>query len=144
MPILSKKRMDLGIPAQNAGPDLAMLFLAMKLVTTSTSIGHNNSIYVLTKGFLADLERHGVMSLLCLQAMVLITLYEYSHAIYPAAWMTVGACARYIEILGISCAGRDMQWMGQVVSKNISINMDNLLCCIIFMLAHIQLLDYLD
>ncbi|KAH7343130.1 hypothetical protein BKA66DRAFT_479116 [Pyrenochaeta sp. MPI-SDFR-AT-0127] len=113
MPIISKKRMDLGIPAQNPGPDLAMLFLSMKLITTPVHTVQVDSLYRLAKGFLTDLECHGVVSLLCLQATVLVALYEYSHAIYPGASMTIGVCTRYAELLGISCRGNDMQCLGQ-------------------------------
>ena len=115
MPILSKKRMDLGIAVHNSGSDLAMLFLAMKLVITPAEDVANNSLYLLAKNFLAALEHQGVISLLCLQAMVLVALYENSHAIYPAAWMTIGACARYAEMLGLSCGGKSMPCMGQAV-----------------------------
>ena len=107
--------MDLGILVQNSGPDLAMLFLAMKLVITSADEVGDDSLYSLAKNFLATLEHHGVISLLCLQAMVLVALYENSHAIYPAAWMTIGACARYADMLGLSCGGKDMPWIGQAV-----------------------------
>jgi hypothetical protein len=115
MPILSKKRMDLGIAVQNSGPDLAMLFLAMKLVITPADDVANSSLYSMSKNFLAALERQGVVSLLCLQAMVLVALYESSHAIYPAAWMTIGACARYADMLGLSCGGKSIACMGQAV-----------------------------
>jgi hypothetical protein len=116
MPIISKRRMDLGIPLRNAGPDLAMLFLAMKLVTSQPDEGATESpFYLASKNFLSVLEAKGEVSLLCLQAMVLVAIYEYGHAVYPAAWMTVGACARYADILGISC-GRDcLDIMGQYV-----------------------------
>lgn len=120
MPIISKKRMDLGIPAQNPGPDLAMLFLSMKLITTSANTVQRDSLYRLAKRFLMDLECHGVVSLLCLQATVLVALYEYSHAIYPGASMTIGVCTRYAELLGISCGGNGMQCMGQSVCLAIS------------------------
>ena len=115
MPIVSKKRMDLGIPVRNGGPDIAMLFLAMKLITTQADEVADGTLYSIAKGFLSGLEGSGVVSLLCLQAMVLIALYEYSHSIYPAAWMTVGACARYAEILGLSCGEMDVTFMRQAV-----------------------------
>lgn len=115
MPIVSKKRMDLGTSVRNSGPDLAMLFLAMKLITSvpdpDSAVG---SLYLAAKNFLAILEVSGEVSLLCLQAMVLVALYEYSHAIYPSAWMTVGACARYADVLGLS-AGSGSEIMGQPV-----------------------------
>lgn len=41
------------------------------------------------------------MSLHVLQATIFIALYEMGHAIYPAAYLTVGACARYGIALGL-------------------------------------------
>ncbi|KAM6506559.1 hypothetical protein FSOLCH5_013533 [Fusarium solani] len=43
--------------------------------------------------------------------MILVALYEYSQAIYPAAWMTVGACARYADLLGITSDREDWDLM---------------------------------
>ncbi|KAE8153586.1 hypothetical protein BDV25DRAFT_168610 [Aspergillus avenaceus] len=109
MPIVSKKRLDLGIPFGGGGPDLALLFLAMKLTITcvlSSETASEDSLYMTTKGFLATLETTGVVSFRCLQALTLVALYEYSHSIYPAAWMTVGACSRYADMLGLSPSGR--------------------------------------
>ncbi|KAF5250248.1 hypothetical protein FANTH_4525 [Fusarium anthophilum] len=113
-PMISKKRMDMGLPVQNAGPDLAMLFLGMKLVTTPAIDITESALYDTAKSFVASLESNGVVSLLCLQAMILVALYEYSHAIYPAAWMTVGSCARYADILGIMPG--DYSPLGQVTT----------------------------
>ncbi|KAG5780673.1 hypothetical protein H9Q73_005664 [Fusarium xylarioides] len=113
-PMISKKRMDMGLPVQNAGPDLAMLFLGMKLVTTAAIDITDSTLYDTAKSFLASLESNGVVSLLCLQAMILVALYEYSHAIYPAAWMTIGSCARYSDILGITPG--DYSPLGQVTT----------------------------
>ncbi|PNP76103.1 hypothetical protein FNYG_10661 [Fusarium nygamai] len=114
LPMISKKRMDMGLPVQNAGPDLAMLFLGMKLVTTPAIDITDSTLYDTAKSFLASLESNGVISLLCLQAMILIALYEYSHAIYPAAWMTIGSCARYADILGLTPG--DYSPLGQVTT----------------------------
>ena len=96
------------IPVQNAGPDLAMLSPAMRLVITPTDEVGDGSLYSLAKHFLAALEREGIVSLLCFKAVVLIALYEHSHAMHPAAWMTIGACARYADMLGLSCRGNDV------------------------------------
>ncbi|KAK3394387.1 hypothetical protein B0H63DRAFT_460785 [Podospora didyma] len=103
-PIVSKKRMTLGISLWEGGPDLAMLFLAMKLITSLPVEGVEaaaSPLYTASKRFLALLESSGTLSLLHLQAMILVALYEYGHAIYPAAWMTVAQCARYVEIVGL-------------------------------------------
>ena len=146
MPIVSKKRMDLGIPVQNGGPDIAMLFLAMKLITAQADEFADGTLYSIAKGFLSGLEGSGVVSLLCLQAMVLIALYEYSHSIYPAAWMTVGACARYAEIIGLSCGEMDVTFMHQVVRITYP-SLQRLLrhpCFILEILAEPLELDYMD
>ncbi|KAK3362698.1 hypothetical protein B0T25DRAFT_586894 [Lasiosphaeria hispida] len=104
-PIISKKRMSLGISLWEGGPDLAMLFLAMKLVTSQPVAGVDsavdNHLYTASKRFLALLEGSGTLSLIHLQSMILVTLYEFGHAIYPAAWMSIAMCARYIDIIGI-------------------------------------------
>lgn len=47
------------------------------------------------------METSGNLSLRILQAGILIALYETGHAIYPAAYLSVGACVRYGIALGI-------------------------------------------
>ncbi|KAJ3455813.1 hypothetical protein MRS44_017295 [Fusarium solani] len=112
MPIVSKKRIELGIPLRNSGPDLAMLFLAMRLVTSPPGdCPSAMPLYSLSQKFLALFESSGGVSIFCLQAMILVALYEYSQAIYPAAWMTVGACARYADLLGITSDREDWDLM---------------------------------
>lgn len=114
--------MQIGISLQNSGPDLPMLFLAMKLTTFSLPVENtgNNPLYLTAKGFLATLEASGVVSLVYLQAMVLIAIFEYGHSIYPAAWMTVGACVRFAELLGLSPGTDSMNVMSRVVCTEIS------------------------
>ncbi|KAM5349562.1 hypothetical protein ACJ41O_006067 [Fusarium nematophilum] len=113
MPFISKKRMDLGISLKEGGPDLAMLFLAMRLCTCTLEEVEEGYVYSLAKNFLSTLDCQGHVSLLGLQASILVALYEWSHAIYPAAWMTVGACARYSQMLGLSCAASDVSFLRQ-------------------------------
>jgi hypothetical protein len=69
LPIVSKKRMELGISLQSSGPDLAMLFLAMRLNISLPTAG-TNSLYSISKDFLATLKAGG------LQAMILVAAYE--------------------------------------------------------------------
>jgi hypothetical protein len=47
------------------------------------------------------MEDQGVISIRVLQAALLLSLYEVGHAIYPAAFLTVGKCARLGQALGI-------------------------------------------
>ena len=95
-----------------------MLFLAMKLITSPAGEDETPLIYYLSKKFLAMLEAGGMVSQLCLQAMLSVGLYEYSQAIYPAAWMTVGACARYVDLLGLSCKAGYSTVMRPCVRRN--------------------------
>jgi hypothetical protein len=123
-PIISKKRINLGMSLRNAGPDIAMLFTAMKLIISQPGSNmivdsSSDSLYRLAKNFLQLLEANGCLSLPCLQAMILIALYEYSHAIYPAAWMTIGACSRYADILGISPGKEVIGVMDQWVRRSV-------------------------
>ena len=57
------------------------------------------------KHFHLQVEGSSVFSVPVLQAGVLLALYEIGHAIYPAAFLSVGACARYGHALGINCSG---------------------------------------
>ncbi|KXH49205.1 fungal specific transcription factor domain-containing protein [Colletotrichum simmondsii] len=106
LPIVSKKRMNMGAALSQGGPDLAMLFLAMKLVATSpTDVlaggSQHMAIYRAAKRFTSLLEHSGATSVMVLQSMTLIAYFEYAHAFYPAAWITVAACVRYADFLGL-------------------------------------------
>jgi hypothetical protein len=108
--------MDLGFSIQDSGPDVAMLFLAMKLITSPHK--PHSSLYSNAKTFLAHFEASGYVSLLVLQAMVFVAAYEYGHAIYPAAWLTVGACSRYAEMLGLGLGRSLMNVLGPMVRNS--------------------------
>ncbi|KXH28553.1 fungal specific transcription factor domain-containing protein [Colletotrichum nymphaeae SA-01] len=106
LPIVSKKRMNMGAALSQGGPDLAMLFLAMKLAATSpTDVlaggSQHMAIYRAAKRFMSLLEHSGATSVMVLQSMTLIAYFEYAHALYPAAWITVAACVRYADFLGL-------------------------------------------
>ncbi|KAM7209364.1 Fungal specific transcription factor domain containing protein [Naviculisporaceae sp. PSN 640] len=132
-PIISRKRMTIGTSLWEGGPDLAMLFLAMKLITSSsssfspsgfhsgilysgTSSPAEDPIYISAKQFLSQLEASGCLSLPHLQAMILVTLYEIGHGIYPSAWMSVATCARYIEIIGLPSFKESSVVLGSVTT----------------------------
>lgn len=61
--------------------------------------------YLAAKKFHAELEVSGDFSPQILQAGVLIALYEYDHAIYLAAYLTIGGLARYGIPSGIDRTG---------------------------------------
>ncbi|UKZ50454.1 hypothetical protein TrVGV298_004717 [Trichoderma virens] len=81
-----------------------LLSLCMKLYCTPAAQDHRDgrtALYKATKQFYCEVEAAGIMSVCILQSAILIAIYEIGHAIYPAAYLTVGACARYGIALGL-------------------------------------------
>jgi hypothetical protein len=110
MPFISKKRFyDLHLrPSVHLQSDITLLLLSIKLITTLPPTQPQNprtDLYLATKHFCLEVEVSGVLSVPTLQAGVLISLYELGNAIYPAASLSIGACARYAHVLGINVTG---------------------------------------
>ena len=110
MPFISKKRFyDLYLPSPfQSRSDVVLLLLSLKLITTLPPTSPRNPrtpLYHTVKHFHLQVQDSSVFSLPVLQAGVLLALYELGHAIYPAAFLSVGACARYGHALGINCSG---------------------------------------
>lgn len=106
MPFISKKRFhDIHLRSTlQTQPDVVLLLLALKLITTPPSPRPRNPrtpLYHAVKHLCVDVESSSHFSILVLQAEILVALYEVLHAIYPAAFLTIGACARYAHALGI-------------------------------------------
>jgi hypothetical protein len=125
MPIVSQRWLTRNMvnPLWEAGPDLALLFLCMKLIISKPQDGiesSQNPIYGSAKRFLALLEAAGTVSLIVLQAALLIVWYEYGQAIYPAAWISAGWCVRYGTLLGINNHAESTQILGRPVRIYIS------------------------
>lgn len=80
-----------------------MLLLAcIRLVTEPLPEGDRaNKQYLAVKMTFLNTEINGVLSVRLLQALLLLLLYEYGHGIYPCAYMTLGACTRYLAALRI-------------------------------------------
>ncbi|POS88067.1 hypothetical protein EPUL_000562 [Erysiphe pulchra] len=107
IPIISKKRLTkyLAKPQWELLPDIALLFLCIKLVISKPKDGldcSQNELYLAAKRFINFMQSTGFISILILQANILVTLYEYGHAIYPSAWMSSGWSVRYGNLLGIN------------------------------------------
>lgn len=105
MPFISKKRFyDFYLqPSFHSRPDVVLLLLALKLITTFLPAGSRSprtALYNSTKQFYLKVE--GSFSILVLQAGILVALYELGHGIYPAAFLSIGTCARYAHALGIN------------------------------------------
>lgn len=107
MPFICKKRffeVHLRLSFQSR-PEVALLLLSLKLVTTLPPTSPRNprtSLYYTLKHFYLEVEGSSTVSILVLQAGVLLALYELGQAIYPAAYLSIGACARYAHAIGIN------------------------------------------
>ncbi|KAI3324679.1 fungal-specific transcription factor domain-containing protein [Xylariaceae sp. AK1471] len=103
-PVVRKKRINIASTLWDGSPENTLLCLTMMLMAWQPTDGllvTRNYLYFSAKQFSAQLENAGTASLYYLQALILIALYEYSHGIYPAAWMTVGQCVRYADFIGL-------------------------------------------
>lgn len=113
MPFVSKHRFySYHLPSQSTipnRPETILLLLAVKLIITLPPTNPRNpqtSLYQAIKHYCLEVETSNVPSLPILQAEILIALYEMGHGIYPAAYLSIGACARYAYALGINCNKR--------------------------------------
>lgn len=107
MPFVSKKRFyELYLrPSFRSRPDVALLLVCFKLVTTLPPKRPRNPrspLYHAAKHFYLEVEGSSAFSVPVLQAGMLLCLYELGHAIYPSAFLSIGACARYAHALGIN------------------------------------------
>ncbi|KAL8718867.1 MAG: hypothetical protein Q9225_004057 [Loekoesia sp. 1 TL-2023] len=108
LPFISKKNFYDHFPPAHIQPNVVFIILisCMKLVGCLPRENPNDNdpkspSYLAIKRTLAETEVAGIFSLQLLQAAILVSLYEVGHAIYPAAYLSVGACARYALALGI-------------------------------------------
>jgi hypothetical protein len=108
MSIVSKVRLDSMVTRESKAaqhsPDFILLVLSMKLIQQmpqeSTRL-QQESLYILAKQLCASLEMAGIQSMLKLQASLLIAAFETNHAIYPAAYMSMGYCVTQAFALGL-------------------------------------------
>jgi hypothetical protein len=105
IPFLSKKSFNerLLSPFAPRGTDITLLFACIRLVC-SVPKGESveSSAYITIKDSFLEAEIAGVFSIRILQAWILLCIYEFGHAIYPSAYLSIGVCARYAAALGIS------------------------------------------
>nr|POE51647.1 hypothetical protein CFP56_25854 [Quercus suber] len=106
MSFISRKRFfDLHLTSSFRNrPDVVLLVLALKLIATLPSPGLRSPrtpLYHALKQFYLETETSSILSIQVLQAGILIALYEVGHGIYPAAFLSIGACARYAHVMGL-------------------------------------------
>lgn len=102
MPIISKMQFSKLLLKRltHNRAELHLLLLAMQL-SSDIVVVPRTELYEMTKWFRQSVESTGIMSLMVLQAGILITCYEMGHGIYPAAFMSIAHCARYATALGV-------------------------------------------
>ncbi|KAK8932694.1 hypothetical protein VCV18_001234 [Metarhizium anisopliae] len=111
MPIVSKVGFSQSLIRRmtHQRAEFFLLVLSMKLCSSRVTNARTN-LYRTTRQLHADMERSGTLSLLVLQAGILIALYEMGHGLYPDAYLSVAQCARYGTALGVdkTIVSRDM------------------------------------
>lgn len=83
------------------GSDTTLLLITMQLHTQPNTESPRSELYRLVKACYNYVETLNILSIKVLQAGLLIALYEISNAIYPAAYLMVGHCARLGHAMGI-------------------------------------------
>ncbi|KAF5563752.1 Zn(II)2Cys6 transcription factor [Fusarium phyllophilum] len=104
MPIVNGKRHLAAVlnPLVPLRRPTALLALCMKLCCLPVDKGEEKRVlYGLVKRFYAEVESQGDSCIQVMQSAVFIAVYEMGDAIFPAAYLTVGALARYGMAMGM-------------------------------------------
>ncbi|GAB1198422.1 hypothetical protein APSETT444_007741 [Aspergillus pseudonomiae] len=124
-PIVSKLRLyqQLSNADRINEPDFGLLLIAMQLHSRPCSEVDSSEaeLYRSAKACHVYVESSNIFSIKVLQALLLIALYEISNSIYPAAYLTVGHCARLGHAMGVhqrSDAPQMLNRVGSGVLKN--------------------------
>lgn len=99
----------------NLNGEEMLLLACIRLVTEPLPGGDPaTKQYLAVKMTFLNTEIYGVLSVRLLQSLLLLLLYEYGHGIYPGAYMTLGACTRYLAALRIEtgpCSVESSGWI---------------------------------
>lgn len=117
LPIVSRARMhnDLSLPLDKISRDLALLYPCMRLIGERLPQALQNpqtSYYLSVKEYFFFVESAGFLSVNLLQAGILLVFYEFGHAIFPAAFTTIGRCAKMGQAMGIHHGASAPQMLG--------------------------------
>jgi hypothetical protein len=83
--------------------DMLLLLVAMKLLMWRPGTEpFPHTTYQLAQRSIQEAELAGLLSLRLLQARILLLIFEYGHAVFPAAYLSVAACARHGVALGVN------------------------------------------
>jgi hypothetical protein len=107
LPMISQKLFRNGRKRRAGSSDgcTSLLLLAMKLCTSpiapDPTKAHDSQLYKLTSSLCRAVETSGAISLRLIQSVVLLAVFEISHGLYPAAYLTVGRVARLATVAGL-------------------------------------------
>jgi hypothetical protein len=106
--MLSRKRLHFALAtiAVDQNADNTLLLFCMKLCTqTKQDLSAANPLetdfYNVAKQCCFYAESGGFISLSLVQSLVLLAVYELGHAIYPAAYLTIGRASRLAGVIGL-------------------------------------------
>lgn len=119
MPIFSRRLFyqHLLNPLAGGGTtDSRLVLLSMKLVSLESPLS-DTGLYATVKDALVDLVGRGHLTLCTLQASILLAVFEIGHAIYPAAYFSVGFCARLATALEVDRTIYVSEGLGQTSRK---------------------------
>lgn len=106
LPMISKQLLfqNLSVPLEDTNSDVALLYLCMRLIVErlpQALRSPQTSFYFSVKEYFFLIESAGLLSIRTLQAGILLALYELGHAIFPAAYLTIGRCAKIGQAMNI-------------------------------------------
>jgi hypothetical protein len=107
MPILSKIRFRERLQrlSPETGADFAALCLCIFLIQQSPrsqTESMQSSLYISTKSVISMLEATSYQSLEVIQCRLLVSFYEMGHGIYPAAFVSIAACAKLARAISLN------------------------------------------
>lgn len=107
MPIISKRRFYERLrPLSESTPaDFSALYLCIDLILQyplQQAQNMQSSLYLTVKSIISLLESTNHVSLEVVQCRLLVSFYEIGHGIFPAASISIGACARTARALGLN------------------------------------------
>ncbi|KAF5238902.1 hypothetical protein FANTH_10145 [Fusarium anthophilum] len=100
LPFISRRRLlgNLQTADSNACETLLITCMQLSMINGASK---DSIVYTAAKSLCAATEANGTVSLRLLQSLVLLCIFEMSHAIYPAAYLTVGRAARLGLLMGL-------------------------------------------
>lgn len=102
LPMISRKRLVFELNAQSPD-DACIMLLVLCIKLCITNLEHDPKelpLYTVARSLCSAAEMGGFVSLRLLQSLVLLAVYELSHAIYPAAFLTLSRAARLGMLMG--------------------------------------------